>query len=171
VHSLRRIDKSDQQIYTVSDLDVTAKAVTESEADLQYKEVLEASRAVASGEAQAIGRLRRLLVDLDVPRIAPGLDSRRLGSLVVLRQLVNMLWANLATDARFPVPEEDARQVVQRLARFVVLVDEGDDSGGVRELFDGTETLYQTIAKVNEIGRIPWTYKGKSPPSTSTGGR
>ncbi len=61
---------------------------------------------LGTGEVKYLGKIRTLVVDLDLVDIASVVDEKSLSVLYLVKKLINDFWYNFATDASFGFPRE-----------------------------------------------------------------
>lgn len=64
------------------------------------------AQKVGKGEVKYLGKIRTLVVDLDLVDIASRVDEKSLSVLYLVKKLINDFWYNFATDASFGFPRE-----------------------------------------------------------------
>lgn len=99
--------------------------------------------------------LRALTVDLTLHRYISILDERELSVLYLVRNLVNDVFTDLATDASFGFEEVlgEAGEFAVNLGRFIhcVLNEAGKrDEKALKALFEAIKNYHQALVKVEE---------------------
>lgn len=110
------------------------------------------SQKIQRGDIKFLGKLRGLIVDLDLFEMSKKVDYKTLAVLYLAKRLINDFFTNLATDSSFGFPEDSdyVGEFLMNLGQFihVSLYDKND---ALESLFKAIKSYYACLHNVEKM--------------------
>lgn len=114
--------------------------------------ITEIAKGMAAGETESLRELREFVVDLDLTKIAPNVNTSLFTALYLSKMLTGDVWENLATDASFEFDEEKLTDFTMRFGNILqdTLAENTKNRSIVNRTGEILKWLYEYFANISQ---------------------